>query len=203
MELEGLRTRGKAALERMAQPAARVLMRAGVSPNQVSAAAVALNVVAALLVLEGRLMAAGIVYLCAGALDLLDGALARLADRVSAGGAFLDSTFDRISEGVVFAAIAWRFAADGKPEAAALTVLALLGSLLVSYTRARAEALGSRCEVGVMTRAERVVVLAAGLCFGALAASIYLLVALGFVTVAQRIVHTMKELGADTRRRDA
>jgi phosphatidylinositol phosphate synthase len=203
MEMEVLRARAKAALEPGVRPVARALMRAGVSPNQVSGAAVALNVVAAVLVLEGRLLAAGIVYLCAGALDLVDGAVARLSDRVSAGGAFLDSTLDRISEGVVFAAIAWRFATDGRPGAAALTVLALLGSLLVSYTRARAEALGSRCDVGVMTRAERVVLIAAGLAFGALALAIDALVVLSFVTVGQRIVHTMKELGADTSRRDA
>ncbi len=203
MEIEALRTRVKAVLERIVRPFARVLMRAGVSPNQVSGAAVALNVVAAVLVIEGQLTAAGIVYLLAGALDLVDGALARVANRVSAAGAFLNSTLDRISEGVVFAAIAWRFATDGRPEAAALTVLALLGSLLVSYTRARAEALGSRCNVGVMTRAERVVLIAAGLVFGLLALAIDLLVVLSFVTVGQRIVHTMKELGADTRRRDA
>ncbi len=203
MEMEALRNRAKDALECVTRPAARVLMRAGFTPNQVTGAAVVLNVVAAGLVVQDGLVAAGLVYLAAGSLDMLDGALARVSNRVSAGGAFLDSTFDRISEGVVFAAIAWRFAAEARPEAAALTVLALLGSLLVSYIRARAEALGSRCNVGVMTRTERVVVLAAGLLTGALAIAIYVLVALSFVTAGQRIVHTMKELGADTRRRDA
>ncbi len=203
MEIEALRNRAKAALDGVTRPVARGLMRAGVTPNQVTVAGVAVNVVAAALVIEDRLFAAGIVYLAAGTLDMLDGALARVSGRASAGGAFLDSTFDRISEGVVFAAVAWRFAAEARPEAAALTVLALLGSLLVSYTRARAEALGSRCDVGIMTRTERVVVLGAGLLTGALAIAITLLFVLGFVTVAQRIVHTMKELGADTNRRDA
>jgi len=203
MDLEALRQQGHDLLERAARPLARLLMRADVTPNQVSGAAVVINVAAAGLVIEGQLVPAGIVYLCAGSLDLLDGTLARVSGQVSAGGAFLDSTFDRISEGVVFAAIAYLFATHGEPANAALTVLALLGSLLVSYTRARAEALGSRCNVGMMTRAERVVLVALGLFFGLLAEAIYLLVALTAITVAQRIVHTLRELGAEGRRRDA
>ena len=199
MDLESLREQGHDLMERAARPFARVLAIARVTPNQVSGAAVALNVVAAGLVLDDRLMPAGIVYVCAGSLDLLDGTLARLSNQVSAGGAFLDSTLDRISEGVVFAAIAYHFSIHGEPVNAALTVLALLFSLLVSYTRARAEALGSHCKVGVMTRAERVVLMAAGLAFGLLAWVVYLLVVLTAFTVGQRIVHTLRELGASPR----
>jgi CDP-diacylglycerol--glycerol-3-phosphate 3-phosphatidyltransferase len=207
MDLESVREQGHDLMERAARPFARLLMGARVTPNQVSGAAVVLNVAAAGLILDGRLVAAGVVYLCAGALDLLDGALARLSNQVSAGGAFLDSTLDRISEGVVFAAVAYHFSMQGEAVNAALAVLALLFSLLVSYTRARAEALGSQCKVGVMTRAERVVLMAAGLGFGLLAWVVYLLVALTAFTVGQRIVHTLRELGApprpESRRSDA
>jgi CDP-diacylglycerol--glycerol-3-phosphate 3-phosphatidyltransferase len=199
MDLESARDQGHDLMERAARPFARLLMSARVTPNQVSGAAVVLNVAAAGLILDDRLVLAGAVYLCAGALDLLDGALARLSNQVSAGGAFLDSTLDRISEGVVFAAIAYHFSMHGEPVNAALAVLALLFSLLVSYTRARAEALGSQCKVGVMTRAERVVLMAAGLGFGLLAWVVYLLVALTAFTVGQRIVHTLRELGTPTR----
>jgi len=199
MNLDSLRDRGHDLAERAARPFARALMGARVTPNQVSAAAMALNVAAAGLILDDAMVAAGIVYLCAGALDLLDGALARLANQVSAGGAFLDSTLDRISEGVVFAAIAYHFSMNGEPVNAALAVLALLFSLLVSYTRARAEALGSQCKVGVTTRAERVVLMAAGLAFGLLVWVVWLMVALTAFTVVQRIVHTLRELGTPAR----
>ena len=199
MDLDTLRDRGHDLSERAARPFARLLMAARVTPNQVSGAAVVLNVAAAGLVLDDALLAAGIVYLCAGALDLLDGALARISNQVSAGGAFLDSTLDRISEGVLFAAIAYHFSIHGQPVNAALAVLALLFSLLVSYTRARAEALGSTCKVGVATRAERVVLMAAGLVFGLLDWVVWLMVVLTAVSVAQRIVHTLRELGTPPR----
>jgi CDP-diacylglycerol--glycerol-3-phosphate 3-phosphatidyltransferase len=199
MSLDSLRDRGHDLAERAARPFARALMGARVTPNQISMAAMALNVAAAGLILDDALAAAGIVYLCAGSLDLLDGALARLSNQVSAGGAFLDSTLDRISEGVVFAAIAYHFSIHGEPVNAALAVLALLFSLLVSYTRARAEALGSQCKVGAATRAERVVLMAAGLAFGLLDWVVWLMVALTAFTVVQRIVHTLRELGAPAR----
>jgi CDP-diacylglycerol--glycerol-3-phosphate 3-phosphatidyltransferase len=208
MDLDAMRDRGHDLAERAARPFARVLMALRVTPNQVSGTAMALNTAAAILVLDERLLAAGIVYLCAGSLDLLDGTLARLSNQVSAGGAFLDSTFDRVSEGVVFAAIAYHFSTHGQAVNAALAVLALLFSLLVSYTRARAEALGLKCTVGVTTRAERVVLTAVGLCFGGLLTwVVYIMAGLAAVTVVQRIVHTLRELaappGAQTPRGDA
>ncbi len=125
---------------------------------------------------------------------MLDGALARSQNQVSRGGAFLDSTMDRISEGALFTAIAYHFAAQGAALEAALTVLALLGALLISYTRARAEALGAECKVGIITRVERVVLLSLGLCFGLIAPVITLLVVLSAISVAQRIRHALREL---------
>jgi CDP-diacylglycerol---glycerol-3-phosphate 3-phosphatidyltransferase len=175
-------------------PIATLLLWCRITPNQVSLMGVLLNLASAALLVQGQLVLAGLVYLLAGSLDLLDGALARLAKMSSRFGAFLDSTADRISEGVVFAAIAYYFARHGQPVDAALTVLALLGSLLVSYTRARAEGLGLECKVGIVTRAERVVLVACGLLFGLLPAAIYILVVLTAFSVTQRILHTLRQL---------
>jgi len=159
---------------------------------------VLLNLVAAALIVAGNLWLAGVVYLAAGMLDLLDGVLARLAESDSRFGAFLDSTLDRISEGVVFAAIAYYLALGGNAVGAGLVVLALLGSLLVSYTRARAEGLGVECKVGIVTRAERVVLIAFALLSGWLPEVIYLLLVLTGVTVAQR-VHRVHRQAATKR----
>ena len=192
--MEAARDYLRKVLDQAFMPVAALLLWCRITPNQVSLGGIVLNLVSAVLILDGQLMLAGIVYLLAGSLDLLDGALARLAKMSSRFGAFLDSTADRISEGVVFAAIAYHFARHGLPIDAALTVLALLGSLLVSYTRARAEGLGLECKVGIVTRAERVVLIALGLLLGLLPAAIYLLVFLTGFSAAQRIVHTLRQL---------
>jgi CDP-diacylglycerol--glycerol-3-phosphate 3-phosphatidyltransferase len=121
-------------------------------------------------------------------------------------GAFLDSTLDRIEEGVVLAAVEGYFAARGDEFPAAMCVVAVLGSLMVSYTRARAEALGVECQVGLATRPVRVVVLSIGLVFarGAslgdfelLAPAIYVLAALTAITVVQRVWHTKRALSGE------
>jgi CDP-diacylglycerol--glycerol-3-phosphate 3-phosphatidyltransferase len=112
-------------------------------------------------------------------------------------GAFLDSTLDRIEEGIVLTAVAAVFAKQGKDFAAAAVVVAVLASLMVSYTRARAEALGVECKVGIASRAVRVVILSAGILFadlGALAPAVYVLAGLGTITVLQRILHVRKAL---------
>ena len=192
--MEAARDYLRKGLDQAFMPLASLLLWCRITPNQVSLGGILLNLVSAALILDGQLILAGVVYLLAGSLDLLDGALARFAKQSSRFGAFLDSTADRISEGVVFAAIAYHFARHGLPVDAALTVLALLGSLLVSYTRARAEGLGLECKVGIVTRAERVVLIALGLLLGLLPAAIYLLVVLTGFSATQRIVHTLRQL---------
>ncbi|MFQ5973121.1 MAG: CDP-alcohol phosphatidyltransferase family protein [Alphaproteobacteria bacterium] len=193
--VEKLRDNVHERLDRALQPVAILLSRLGVLPNHVTIAGAVMNLVTAGLIVAGLLRWAAVLWLVAGALDLLDGALARSQDKATAFGAFLDSTFDRISEGILFSAIAYHFAVLGQPVDAALAVLALLGSILVSYTRARSEALGVRCKVGVLTRAERVVLLALGLWIGVLEEVIYLVVVLTAYTVVQRVLHTFRELG--------
>jgi CDP-diacylglycerol--glycerol-3-phosphate 3-phosphatidyltransferase len=177
-------------------PLARGLLRLNVKPNQVSVSGLLLNLATAGLIVTDHLVLAGVAYLAAGTLDLLDGILARLANSASPFGAFLDSTLDRISEGAVFAAIAYRFAIEGSAVDASLVVLALLGSILVSYTRARAEGLGVECKVGILTRAERVVLVAFGLLSGLLAYVIYFIIVLTGVTVSQRVIHTARQLNS-------
>ena len=194
MPLERLRDHIHRSLDRRLEPLCRVLAGFGVRPNQITLAGTLVCLLGAILVAAGYLVLGGMIWLTGSALDMFDGALARSQNMVSRGGAFLDSTLDRISEGVLFTAIAYRFASQGDALEAALTVLALLGALLVSYTRARAEALGAQCKVGIITRAERVVLLGLGLCLGLVAPAIILLVLLGAIAVAQRIHHTMREL---------
>ncbi len=196
MPVEKFRDRIHRSIDRRLDPVLRVLARLGVEPNQVTVAGTLICLVSPALVVTDRLALAGIVWLAGSALDLIDGALARHQDKVTAGGAFLDSTFDRITEGALFAALAYHFAQGGDALAAALTVVALLGALLVSYTRARAEALGADCKVGIVTRPERVLLLGLGLCFGLIEPAIYLLVGLSAVSVAQRIHHSLRELAA-------
>ena len=192
--METVRERLRAVLDRAAKPCAAALWWCRVTPNQVSLTGILLTLVTAALIVEGELLLAGVMYVLAASLDLLDGTLARIAKMTSRFGAFLDSTADRISEGVVFAAIAYHFAHHGQPLDAGVTVLALVGSLLVSYTRARAEGLGLECKVGIVTRAERVVLIAFGLMFGLLAEVIYLVAALTAFSTTQRIVHTLRQL---------
>ena len=195
-EMEHLRHALQHRFERALTPLAARLHRLGASANQVSVAGFALNVVAAALVVTGDLVAAGALYLFAGLLDLLDGVLARTGGQPTRFGAFLDSTLDRASEGVVFAAIGYRFAIEGSAVDAGIVVLALLGSFLVSYVRARAEGLGAECRVGIATRAERVVLVALGLLSGLLPEAIRLVALLTAVTVAQRIACARRGLRA-------
>lgn len=181
-------------LRRALLPLVSALERLKVTPNQVTIAGTILNVGAAVLVVADHLIYAGIVFLLAGCFDMLDGALARLARKVTPFGAFLDSTLDRVSEGVVLGAIAYVLAKNGHAVDAALVVLALLGGFLVSYTRARAESLGVECKVGLMSRPERVVLIALGLFFNVLSYVVYILLALTVFTVVQRVVHTYRQL---------
>ncbi len=195
-DLEQVRQALQHRLERALAPFAALLHRLGAGADQISVIGFVLNVAAAALVATGNLVAAGALYLFGGLLDLLDGMLARASGKPTRFGAFLDSTLDRASEGVVFAAIGYRFAAEGAAVDAGIVVLALLGSFLVSYVRARAEGLGARCRVGIATRAERVVLVALGLLSGLLPEAIRLVALLAAITVVQRIACARRELRA-------
>ena len=172
------------------------LARTRVTPDALTAFGVGLCVAAAVLVFfENRneilfyWLGAG-VFVVGSILDILDGALARTSGKGTPFGAFLDSTTDRVSEGVVLGAIALVFARHRDLVGVGLAFAAVAGSFLVSYTRARAEALGLRGDVGIGSRAERVVVITVGLVFapwGALVWAIGVLTATAWFTVGQRV----------------
>lgn len=179
------------------------LIESRLTPNAISLTGLALCVVAAVLVWEEYFLLGGIAFIVGSVCDTLDGRYSRMSGKGSPFGAFLDSTLDRIEEGLVLTAVAAHFSREGDDLAVAAVVVAVLASLMVSYTRARAEALGVECKVGVATRPVRVVLLSIGLVFGAgelisgvdlLEASIYALTVLTLFTVGQRVWHVRGEL---------
>jgi len=173
----------------------RVLARTPITPSVLTWFGFILALGAAALVITSHLFAAGFVVLIAGFFDILDGALARRIEQATPFGAVLDSTLDRLSEAVVLLAILVSF--SGTPLLVLLVFLALLGSLLVSYIRARAEAAGLECRLGLFTRPERVVVLALGLLLShlanALVIALVIIVVFSFVTVGQRLVYVWQQ----------
>ena len=147
----------------------------------------------------------GIAFIVGSIMETLDGRYSRMSGKGTQFGAFLDSTLDRMEEGIVLTAVAAYFADRNTQFAVAACVAAVLFSLMVSYTRARAEALGVECKVGIASRAVRVVILSAGLLFakGAslgdfelLAPAVYILAALSLITTFQRIFHVRRALMA-------
>ena len=180
-------------------PILAALQRLGITPNQISVFGFLVNVGAAVLVVFDHYIWGASVFIAAGLLDLVDGSLARRTGKTTPFGGFLDSTLDRMSEGVIFAAIAYRLALDHLSVDVALVVLALLGSVTVSYTRARAESLGVECRVGLASRFERIVLICVGLYLDVLPYVIYVMLALTMFTVVQRVVHTYRELARNER----
>ncbi len=179
------------------------LTRTGITPNALTTSGVTLCTVASVLVLfEGRneilfYWLAAVVFVLGSLLDILDGALARAGGKTTPFGAFLDSTTDRVGEGFMLTAIAWVLAHNHHPTFVAVAVLAVAGSFLVSYTRAKAESIGLRGDVGIGSRAERVVVITAGLVlapWGVLPWAILLLACTAWITVGQRVLHVRKQL---------
>src|SRR5438067_2806162 len=179
------------------------LIESRLSPNAISLTGLALNVLAAVLVWEQLMFLGGVAFIAGSIMDTLDGRYSRMSGKGTPFGAFLDSTLDRVEEGIVLTAVAGYFAVHGDRFAAAAVVVAVLASLMVSYTRARAEALGVECKVGIATRPVRVVILSIGLVFangaslgdfGLLRPAVYVLAALSVVTVAQRIWHVRRAL---------
>jgi CDP-diacylglycerol---glycerol-3-phosphate 3-phosphatidyltransferase len=181
------------------------LIESRLTPNAISLTGFALNLVAAVLLFERWFFLSGLAFIIGSIMDTLDGRYSRMSGKGTQFGAFLDSTLDRLEEGVVLTAAGAYFAWKHDELAVAAVVIAVLASLMVSYTRARAEALGVQCKVGLASRPVRVVILSVGLLFarGAslghfflLAPAIYVLAALSLFTVGQRIWHVRQELTA-------
>jgi CDP-diacylglycerol--glycerol-3-phosphate 3-phosphatidyltransferase len=184
--------------ERFTTPAARILSKTGVTPNMLTVMGFLVSIAAAVLIGKEYFLAGGLVILLAGAFDLLDGPLARATGKTTRFGAFLDSTLDRLSEAAVLAGILAYYAFFEKGTWEPLLAYGcFVGSVMVSYLRARAEGLGVKCEVGIFTRAERVVVMSIGLIVGqwidlAIPVMLGIITALAFVTVIQRLIHVRR-----------
>ena len=201
-------------------PLATRLVRLGIRPDHLTAAGLLLSLGAGLAFFEGSFRWGALLAAVAGVCDILDGQMARLSGRVSRFGAFLDSTLDRVAEAAVLGGIAGFYVGHlvdltVDPARAVeeisrgldpavwervglVAILALVGSFLVSYTRARAEGLGIECKVGWFERPERLVLIIAAAAFGvsrAMPAALIVLTVLSFATAAQRAVHVWKKTG--------
>jgi len=187
----------KAVANRLTQPAVRLLARTPITPNALTCIGFFISVGAAVLIITGHLFAAGFVVLFTGFFDSLDGALARYTNRTTRFGAALDSILDRVSEAVLLLGILVVFAVEQSFGPTLLVCVTLLGSLLVSYVRARAEALDVECEVGFFTRTERVIVLGLGLLLSsidyALITALAIIAVFSFITVGQRVHHIWRQ----------
>jgi CDP-diacylglycerol--glycerol-3-phosphate 3-phosphatidyltransferase len=179
------------------------LIESRLTPNAISLTGLALCLVAAGLIFADYWFLGGLAFILGSVCDTLDGRYSRMSGKGTSFGAFLDSTLDRMEEGIVLTAVAFQFSQAGDDAAVAAVVVAVLASLMVSYTRARAEALGVECKVGIADRAVRVVILSVGLVLARGASvldveliepAVWVLAGLSVITVGQRIFHVRREL---------
>jgi len=182
----------------LSRPVVRLLDLLPVSPNILSWFGFLLASGTAVLIVTDHLFAAGFMVLVAGFFDILDGALARQTNRVTRFGGVLDATLDRISESLLLLAIMFVYAKGNSVGETIIVGFALVSSLMVSYMRARAEAIGVDCRVGLFTRAERVVVLALGLLLSqfnyALTVALVIIIVFSVVTVLQRVIYIRRHV---------
>ncbi len=176
----------------MLRPLVRLLSTMRVRPDTLTVAGWTLALGSALLFGLGYPRAGGAVMLLGGIFDALDGAVARESNRMSLFGAFLDSTLDRLSESAVFVGLIFFYANAGRAPETLLAALAMTFSLLTSYARARAEGLNVPCEIGLLERAGRVVLLSAFSIFGSPTLGLGLVAAGATITTAQRILHVRR-----------
>ncbi len=173
-------------------PVVEALARLGLTPNGMTLIGFLLNIGVAILLAGGYFPWGGGLLLFAGLFDSLDGALARRLGRTTRFGALLDSTLDRYSEAVVFTGLTWFYLSTGRYLEVMLIAAALVGSLMVSYTRARAEGLGLQCKGGWLTRFERVLLTAGGLITGLVLPMLWIMAGLTNLTALQRILHVWR-----------
>lgn len=180
-------------------PVGRFIGRSRISPNAVTILGLLIQIGAAVLILDGALLAAGLVAVVAAIFDVLDGAVAKARGMTSNFGAFLDSTTDRLADSLYFLPIAWLYAVDpdiparDEPWVAVLALATLVLAFMVSYVKARAEGLGFKCDVGIAERAERSIIVIAGLILNLVPITLAVLAAASLVTVIQRIAYVYKQ----------
>lgn len=179
----------KASLTRFGDPVARALLRAHVRPNHLTMLGLGVSIVAACALTQGRLRVGAVLLALAGLFDFFDGSLARLANSVSAFGAFLDSVVDRYSDLVVLLGVVLYYHRAADTTGVFLTMVALVGTIMTSYTKARAQSIGVACEIGLIERPERLIVLIAGATFNLLTPAMIALAVLTNLTALQRILY--------------
>lgn len=165
----------------------------GIKPNMITAAGLIGNIAASVLIATGQMFWGGIIAMLVGPLDALDGTMARLLSESSSYGAFIDSVTDRYSEIALFGGLLIFFIETGTWQDALLVFLAVVGSVMVSYVRARAESLDYSAKVGLITRAERYLILIPGIIIGYPRISLWILAILANFTAIQRIWHVRKQ----------
>ncbi len=190
----------KGYLHGVAEPVARLLLTAHVRPNQLTVLGLGVSIGAACAFAQGRLRLGAALLAVAGLFDFFDGALARLANSVSAFGAFLDSVVDRYSDLVVLLGVVLLYERVADTGGVFLTMATVIGTIMVSYTKARAQSIGVRCEIGLMERPERLLVLIAGATLNLLTPAMVVLAVLTNLTALQRIFHTRRASREDALR---
>jgi CDP-diacylglycerol--glycerol-3-phosphate 3-phosphatidyltransferase len=174
---------------RITSPIVGVLSKSGINPNALTFIGLAINIGAAYFIAINHFFLGGVLVLVSGLFDLLDGALARFIKQTTDFGAILDSTADRVSEAAILCGLLIWYIPKGVTLEIVLVFAVLIGSFLVSYIKARAEGLGFECQVGLFTRAERVIVLAVGLLANQVFIALCVLVVFVYITVAQRLFY--------------
>jgi CDP-diacylglycerol--glycerol-3-phosphate 3-phosphatidyltransferase len=179
---------------RFADPVALAVARTGLTPNAVTALGLAGSLGAAALVAGGYFLIGGLLVLAAAALDLLDGALARATGRVTPFGGVFDAVLDRMGEAAVLGAVLFHFSEGGHRQEVILAYIAIVGSILVSYVRARAEVAGLSLKEGLFTRPERVIVLGLGLMVDQVLIALWILAVVSVFTALQRLYTVWRRL---------
>jgi CDP-diacylglycerol--glycerol-3-phosphate 3-phosphatidyltransferase len=196
--MSGMASIRKFCAEKITRPVISVLAKTPLTPNSITAIGFIITMGAGALVVTEHFIAGGIVVLVAGLFDMLDGALARAINKTTRFGAILDSTLDRVSEAILLVSLLAVFARNGLVTESILSGVALVGSLLVSYIRARMEGLGVECKAGFFTRPERVIILALGLMLAqfnyALLITLSIITFFSWFTVIERIVYAWRKL---------
>jgi CDP-diacylglycerol--glycerol-3-phosphate 3-phosphatidyltransferase len=172
------------------------LASTGINPNALTLLGLVVNFTAAVMFATGRFKTAAAIIFFAGFLDMLDGQVARRTNRVTAFGAFYDSTLDRYSDMALYMGLLVNYAVDGRSSYVILAAVATAGSVMVSYARARAESLIPTCKVGFMERPERLVLLIMGGLFDRMAPALWVIAIVSTLTVIYRIVYTWQETRA-------
>ncbi|MCL0079812.1 CDP-alcohol phosphatidyltransferase family protein [Dehalococcoidia bacterium] len=186
----------------LTEPIVRLIARTGISPNALTITGFLLNALVAGVLAGGYLFLGGFLVLFAGWFDMLDGALARISGKSTRFGTLLDSTVDRFSEAVVFLGLLVFYLAQGATLEILLIYFTIVGSIMVSYVKARAEGLGLRSEVGLFARPERVILLALGLLLSrispvALLVVLWILAVGTMLTVLHRLIHAWRQMKDD------